>query len=221
MSRPSADPAALHYNLPAYYRTVNRDLRRAFLGSSLRVGTAAPPFRLPTVDGDIADLDELRAAGNVVVVFGCHSAPPCYQELPRLDEAAGSFPGSRTVLVYTREIHPNEDLPYGRFPHHRNVDEKMAAARTLRDRLGLRNITVAVDDLDGRTHIAYGTLPVMAVIVGRDGLLAHREEWASATQLAPVVESLTRADARRAAGAHPRTSFSETLWQMEHLDKKP
>jgi hypothetical protein len=212
--------AADHYNLPGYYRTVNKELRRAFVSNALTVGMPAPDFRLPTVDGGIADLGELRQQGNVVVVFGCHSAPPCFHELPRLDEAAQTFAGAVTLLVYTREIHPNEALPYGTFAHHRTAADKMTAARRLRDDLGLR-IEVAVDDLDGHTHLAYGALPFTAVVIRRDGVLAHRTEWASATQLAPVVANLDHADRRRAAGATPRVSYAETLWLMEHLDKKP
>ena len=49
----------------------------------------------------------------------------------------------------------------------------------------------------------------------------HREEWASAVQLRAVIANLSQADRRLAAGGQPRLSLSETLWSMEHLDKKP
>jgi Iodothyronine deiodinase len=212
--------AAEHYNVPAYYREVNRDARRAYAGRTLRVGDPAPRFRLPTVDDGVADLDELRHEADVVLVFGCHSAPPCRQELPRIDAIAeADHPGVRLVLVYTREIHPNEQLAYGRFPHHRTLEDKTAAARRLRDELGLR-MTVAVDDLAGTTHRAYGGLPFSAVVVGRDGILVHREEWASPEQLTGVLTNLRRADQARAAGQALRVSLSETLWSMERLPRK-
>ena len=212
--------AAAHYNVTAYYREVNRDARRAYTGQSLRVGDTAPAFRLPTVDGGFADLDQLRREGDVVLVFGCHSAPPCRQEMPRIDALpAVGGPDVRTVFVYTREIHPNEQLAYGRFPHHRTLEEKVAAARRIRDELGLR-MTVAVDDLAGTTHRAYGGLPFSAVVVGRDGILVHREEWASPEQLAGVLANRRLTDERRAAGHAPRVSLSETLWSMERLQRK-
>src|ERR1700748_1249242 len=72
--------AAEHYNLPAYSGTINREIRRAYAGQPLRVGKPAPSFRLPTVDGGQADLDELRESGSVVLVFGCSTAPPCVRE---------------------------------------------------------------------------------------------------------------------------------------------
>src|ERR1700744_565098 len=125
--------AAEHYNVPAYYRTINREIRRAYAGQPLRVGQPAPSFRLPTVDGGQADLDEVRERGHVVLVFGCYSAPPCVRELPEIDKlAAAQPPGLAMVFVYTREIHPNEDLPQCRFAPHDSLAAKLAAARGFR-----------------------------------------------------------------------------------------
>ncbi len=213
--------AAEHYNVPAYYRTINREIRRAYAGQPLRVGQPAPSFRLPTVDGGQADLDEMRRHGHVVLVFGCYSAPPCVRELPEIDQlAAARPPGLAMLFVYTREIHPNEDLPQGRFAPHGSLTAKLAVARRFRDDLGL-HMTVAADDLEGTVHQAYGTLPFCAAVVRRDGLLVHRSEWASAGQLAAVIANLAQADRRLAAGEQPRMSLNETLWSMERLTRKP
>lgn len=169
----------------------------------------------------MAGLAALRRDGHVVIVFGCYSAPPCVRELPEISRlAAERPPGFRFVFIYTREIHPNEDLPYGRFAHHRSLDGKLAAARKLASDLS-PDMTVAVDDLAGTVHLGYGGLPFCAAIVRRDGVLVHREEWASAGQLRAVIANLSQADRRLAAGEQPRLSLSETLWSMEHLDKKP
>jgi hypothetical protein len=214
-------PAAEHYNVAAYYREVNRAARRAYAGEALRVGMRAPEFRLPTLDGQAADLSELLRDGHVVLVFGCYSAPPCVRELPEIDRLAErQLPGFRMIFIYTREIHPDENLPQGRFPFHRTMNDKVTAARMLRRDLGLQ-MTVAVDDLAGTVHLAYGELPFCAVIVRSDGTVVHREEWASADQLGSVMANLSAADRRRAAGGTPRLSLSETLWSMERLDKKP
>ena len=111
----------------------------------------APEFELPTVAagaaggfagvggvaggvpdaGGVAGLTALRRDGHVVIVFGCYSAPPCVRELPEINRLAAERPGFRFVFVYTREIHPNEDLPHGRFAHHRSLDAKLAVARKL------------------------------------------------------------------------------------------
>ena len=214
-------PAAEHYNVAAYYREINRAARRAYAGEALRVGMRAPEFRLPTLDGQAADLSELLRDGHVVLVFGCYSAPPCVRELPEIDRlAAQQLPGFRMIFIYTREIHPDENLPQGRFPSHRTMNDKVTAARMLQRDLGLQ-LTVAIDDLAGTVHLAYGGLPFCAVIVRSDGTVVHREEWASADQLGSVMANVSGADRRRAAGAMPRLSLSETLWSMERLDKKP
>ena len=213
--------AAEHYNITAYYREIHRGDRRAYAGQPLRVGMPAPGFRLPAAGGGEADLDELRRDAHVVLVFGCYSAPPCARELPEINRiAAGRPPGFRLVFVYTREIHPNEDLPQGRFPHHRTMEGKLAAARMLQKDLA-PDMTVAADDLAGTVHLGYGGLPFCAAVVRRDGVLVHRAEWASAVQLSAVIANLSQADRRLAAGEQPRLSLSETLWSMENLTKKP
>jgi hypothetical protein len=134
--------------------------------------------------------------------------------------AARHRPGFEMVFIYTREIHPNEDLPHGRFAHHQTLDDKVAAARAFQKDLGLK-MTVAVDDLAGTAHLSYSGLPFCAAIVRRDGILVHREEWASAVQLGHVMANLAQADRRRGMGEEPRLSLSETLWSMERLGKKP
>lgn len=209
------------YNIDGYYRDVNRDLHGAFPGSPLRVGAPAPAFELPTTDGTTVSLDRLLSGGHVVLIFGCYSAPPCVKEMPELNSLESGLPaGVRMLFVYTREIHPHEALPYGVFAPHRTAGDKMAVAARLRRDLGM-GMTVAVDDLDGSTHLAYGGLPFFSTVVRRDGLIAHRSQWASATQLQSVISNLAMWDRRTAVGEQPRMSYSETLWAMERLDKKP
>lgn len=206
------------YNIEQYWRDVNKDFRIAYRCSPLQVGTPAPTFELATIGGDRIDSAELLAGGDLVLVFGCHSAPPCVRELPEIDRITRPE-GVALVFVYTREIHPNEQLPYGTFAHHRSMVDKVAAAQRFSAALDLR-MPVGVDDLAGTVHLAYGGLPYCAAVVRRDGILMHRSEWASAVQLGQVIENLARATARRDAGGRPRMSFSESLWAMERLEGK-
>lgn len=64
-------------------------------------------------------------------------------------------------MVYTRETHPGEHLG-----PHRTFDKKVAAARLLRDAVGVRR-PILVDDLAGSAHRAYGLLPNMTWVIGR------------------------------------------------------
>lgn len=69
----------------------------------LRVGTPAPPFELPSLDGPTVSLDELRGPGRPVLLVstdpGCG---PCASLLPELAEWQRLHAGALTVAVLTR-----------------------------------------------------------------------------------------------------------------------
>jgi len=211
---------AAEYNLGSYYRMVNHAARIAYRGEVLRVGSSAPDVALPMLDGERVTLGDIRERRHAVLIFGCYSAPPCVKLLPELEELhRGTSTVAEMVFLYTREIHPNEDFAYGRFANHTSLAQKADYARRLRDDFGL-TMAIAVDDLGGSAHAAFGSLPVSAAVVDRRGILVHRSEWASAVQLRAVVENLAVRDGRELAGESPRMSYSETLWCSEYLTKK-
>jgi hypothetical protein len=76
------------------------------------------------------------------------------------------------VFVYVREAHPGEN-----YPHHTGDEQKMQQAR---EWVELDRIpwTVAVDDLEGSTHKAYGPLPNSGYLIDRTGRVAFRALWA-------------------------------------------
>ncbi len=58
----------------------------------VRVGDAAPDFRLQALDGRSVGLSDLR--GKVVMVhFWATWCPPCVDEIPSIDRLSRSFPG--------------------------------------------------------------------------------------------------------------------------------
>lgn len=69
----------------------------------LRVGAPAPAFELPSLDGPIVSLEELRGAGQpVLLVSADPGCGPCASLLPELAEWQRLHAGTLTVAVLTR-----------------------------------------------------------------------------------------------------------------------
>lgn len=219
---PTSEAAARHYNVDTYYRAINNDDRSSFRGTPLKAGDAAPNFRLPTLDGGVIDLAELTAEQHVALVFGSYSAPPTIVGMPAIDAIHQSVtPSASVVFVYSREIHPNQEMPpthHMLLPHHQTMEQKIEVARQMRDDLAL-NCLVCVDDLAGTVHRAYGCLPFSATVVRRGGTVVHRQEWASADLIGAVLQNLLAIDEWTAAGNSARTSYSETLWYVQRAPR--
>jgi hypothetical protein len=65
---------------------------------------------------------------------------------------------------------------------HDSFDAKLAAARLLRDEVGIRR-PILVDDLAGTAHLAYGLLPNMSWVIGRGGRILYKSDWTSAANV--------------------------------------
>lgn len=96
-------------------------------------------------------------------------------------------------FVYTREAHPGEHLPA-----HASFEDKLAAARRLRDELEITR-TILVDDFDGTVHTAYGLMPNMSWVLARGGTILYKATWTSAARIG---EFLERNEAQRHDPAH-------------------
>jgi hypothetical protein len=84
--------------------------------------------------------------------------------------------------VYTREAHPGEHLAA-----HADFAAKLAAARRLRDGLGIAR-PILVDDREGTVHHAYGLLPNMSWVLDRGGSILYKAEWTSAARVGEFFE---------------------------------
>jgi hypothetical protein len=84
--------------------------------------------------------------------------------------------------LYTREAHPGEHLTA-----HVSFDAKLAAARRLRDELGITR-PILVDDLEGTVHSAYGLMPNMSWGLGRGGTILYKAMWTSAARIGDFLD---------------------------------
>lgn len=99
---------------------------------------------------------------------------------------ADRFPRWGWYFVYTREAHPGEHVPA-----HRSFEAKLAAARRLRDEVGLRR-PILVDDLAGTVHESYGLLPNMSFVLARGGQILYKAMWTSAARIGEYLERMKR-----------------------------
>ena len=160
-------------------------------------GDRVPDFDLPTLDGGRFRSTDLGETGPALLIFGSYTCPVTENAAPGLNELHERF-GDRVrfVMVDVREAHPGKAVPQPKF-----FDEKMAHAQLLRDIHGFK-FEVAVDDMDGTLHRALSPKPNSAYVLGKDGTILFRAQWANDTDaLAAALDAI-------AAGNAPRRSQS-------------
>ena len=102
--------------------------------------------------------------------------------------------GFKFIFVYTREAHPGEN-----FPAHRNLEQKLAHANALQERLKVER-PILVDDLVGTGHQQYGTLPNMTYLISRGGKVLFRCDWTDPPTIDTALEYILSA---RLPPGHP------------------
>ena len=120
--------------------------------------------------------------------------------------------GVSFAFVYTREAHPGE-----RYPHHTSFEQKLAHARDMVARWGIRR-KMLVDDLEGTVHRAYGTLPNMAYIIGAGGRILYRADWTDPRTIRIALEQVVYEREHRRAGARMTPYYQE--WQPKQKNDR-
>ena len=160
-------------------------------------GDRVPDFDLPTLGGGCFRSADLGETGPALLIFGSYTCPMTDNAAPGLKELHARF-GNRVrfVMVDVREAHPGKAAPQPE-----TSDEKMAHAGQLRDLHGFE-FEVAVDDIDGTLHRALSPKPNSAYVLGKDGTILFRAQWANDTKaLAAALDAI-------AAGESPSRSQS-------------
>lgn len=142
-----------------------------------RPGDRVPDFDLPTVGGGRFRSSDLAETGPALLIFGSSTCPVTDNAAPGLNELYLRF-GDRVrfLMVNVREAHPGKA-----FPQPTTLDAKTAHAEQLRDLYGFE-FEVAVDDVDGTLHRALSPKPNSAYVVGTDGTILFRAQWANDTK---------------------------------------
>lgn len=171
-------------------------------------GDPVPHFDLPTTDGGRFSSAEAGARGRpLVLVFGSltcpitESAGPGLASLHRQYGDAVDF-----VAVNVREAHPGADVIQPQ-----DAPAKLRNARRLREHHEFE-FPVAVDDLDGTVHRAFGTRPSSAYVIDASGTIVFRAHWSN--RLGPLEEAVQAVSAGRAPA---RGAVSQTVRALAEL----
>jgi len=181
-------------------RTVLQDLR--IPASDPGPGDLIPSFDLPTTEGGRFDSASISAGGRpVVLVFGSLTCPITESASAGLVDLHHRF-GDKVdfVVVNVREAHPGSDLRQPRL-----ADEKLHNARALRAHHGF-SFPVAVDDIDGTVHRAFGPRPSSAYVIDASGTILFRAHWSNSLA---ALEGAVRAV--HSGGTPPRRATTQTV----------
>jgi len=104
-----------------------------------------------------------------------------------------------------REPHPGEH-----YTEHRSWEQKLRYARECREQDGIET-TMIVDDLEGTMHRAYGEMPNMAYIIGKDGRVAYKAMWTNHAEIEAMIQTLLDVEDAVAKGIRTRASYTERI----------
>lgn len=134
-----------------------------------RPGDPMPDFELPTTDGRTIRKADFVTERPVLITLASMTCPLTAEAKPVLKELYHRFGGRiEFVTVYVREANPSD-----RYPHPKDLAQKIRHARAYRERDDIP-WTVAVDDSGGRLHRLLDGKPNAAYIMALDGTVAAR-----------------------------------------------
>jgi len=154
-----------------------------WLNEGPQAGEKAPPFSLPTLGGDVIELEDLTGR-PVVLEFGSYTCPIFCGHIPAMENVARRHPEAAFLVIYTREAHPGEITP-----EHRSVEAKQAAARRLIDEEPLSR-TVLIDNLDGDVHHLYGPAWDSVYVLDSAHEVVLRQAWTHPDEVESVLVAL-------------------------------
>ena len=173
------------YNYEHFTRELMDELHRSGL-SGPGPGERAPDFKARTLDGETVRLSDFQGKKNVLLVFGSATCPMVAGSIRGINDLYDEFRGDNIefLFIYVREAHPGE-----RIPAHKSLEEKVRAARLIRDEEEIQ-MPVVVDDIRGSIHRKYSRLPNPAFLIDKSGRVAYRSMWAKPKELGEAIEEL-------------------------------
>ncbi len=162
------------------------------------VGAPVPDLSIRKLDGSTVQLSSYK--GRVVVLeFGSYSSPSFRKRAAAMEQLKNQLGGVATfLLIYTKEAHPsggweidrNKDEKISVTPHGSTSDRRAAATKA-RDGLKI-TLPTLIDEMDDSVSDALGASENSLIIIGRDGTLVARQEWADPTGARRLIEAAAK-----------------------------
>jgi protein CpxP len=181
---------------PAKATPSSRAVNRATTAPA--VGEASPDLSIKKLDGSTVQLSSYK--GRVVVLeFGSYSSPSFRKRAAAMEQLKNQMSAAATfLLVYTKEAHPaggweidrNKDEKISVEPHG-SVNDRRAAAMKAREGLKI-TLPILLDEMDDSVSAGLGAGENSLVIIGRDGTLVARQEWADPTGARRLIEAAAK-----------------------------
>ncbi len=174
------------YNYDRFSRnSLLKDMARSKFGNAPEPGDEAPDFTLRSLDGDKVSLSDFAGEKNVLLTFGSVTCPATAASIAGIRDLHEEFGDDVEFLfVYVREAHPGDELPA-----HGSMKEKARAAEFLRDEEELE-MPILIDDLGGKVHRKYGSMPNPSFLIDKGGRIAFRSLSSRPSSLRDAIEEL-------------------------------
>ena len=177
-----------------------------------RAGEPLQDFTLTDLEtGNLVKLSDFN--GKWVVVETASSTCSMYtKNIPDMKDIAEEITDVVFVVVYVREAHPGE-----RLSQHKDMAEKIAAAKIIAPRYG-EHRRVLVDNYDGDFHRAYGAMPNVVYIIRPDGKIHYRCNWAAPHKVKEALEdreslhTVENADLVTLRASRKKLHMFRTMW---------
>jgi Spy/CpxP family protein refolding chaperone len=157
-------------------------------------GSPVPDVRIIELNGHAFTASKYK--GHVLVLeFGSMSCPVFRQHAQEMETLkAAEGPRAFFMIVYTREAFPAGEKDVQRnkeegisVPQATTLDDRKAEALEAQRELRI-TIPMAVDSMDDAVSNAYGTFPNGAVVIGKDGTIATRQQWTNPDTLRVAID---------------------------------
>jgi hypothetical protein len=178
--------ASKRYNYRSFTRDLLTKAHHPGKGAGPKPGERAPDFELESLDGENIRLSDFRGEKNVVLTFGSATCPMTAGSMRGMNSLHNDYGGEdvQFLFVYVREAHPGEELPA-----HSSVDDKMDAAKALRDEESVE-MMILIDELDGAVHRKYGEMPNSTYVIDKSGRVAFRALWTRPSVVEEALDEL-------------------------------